>query len=401
MSPEQVRGKNITHRADVYGFGALLFKLLTGTRAISADSIEQVFYCILNEPLDTKPLHDAGIPQPISDLVARCVAKNRADRPQNFGIIRQELEGILRHMDSPIERRRQPRITSHLAIGGALLAALVLAVVGLVALHPWRAAPAKPRLQPVVQTTAKASDGPRVVKKAELTPVLSRPTGEMVLVKAGNFLLGKERQPASLPDFYIDRTEVTNAAYQRFSEETGNPLPEAFPANKPDYPVVNITIEDARQFAAWAGKRLPTSREWEKAARGTEGAQFPWGNEKDPTRANVEDNPMLAKHEIMPVNEFESGASVFGARQMVGNVWEFVDEMVTPDPRIVQRFAKSVHPPPRPEELWYLIRGESYAEPLAGEVMYDASTIPARFKDPTVGFRCVKDAPGTAVSKNR
>jgi hypothetical protein len=78
---------------------------------------------------------------------------------------------------------------------------------------------------------------------------------------------------------------------------------------------------------------------------------------------------------------------------MVGNAWEFVDEPVQPSAQVVAAFARTLTPPPGPQEPWYRIRGESYQEPLAAEVMYDASTIPARWKNRTVGFRCVKNPP--------
>ena len=91
--------------------------------------------------------------------------------------------------------------------------------------------------------------------------------------------------------YYIDKTTVTNAEYEKFCQETNHERPKDFPADKPDYPVVNVTIGDARAFAAWAHKRLPSAQEWEKAARGEDGRLFPWGNKRDAGLANVADNP--------------------------------------------------------------------------------------------------------------
>jgi formylglycine-generating enzyme required for sulfatase activity len=395
MAPEQVEGKDITALVDVYSFGALMFELLTGARAISADTIERIFYCILKEPLDPKPLHEAGVPQPLSDLVERCVAKNPVDRPQSFGVIRREIEGMLKPEAAATPPPLVPRFKPRLAAGAAALAVLLLAGVALYYFHPWRNnAGDNASAGRGEKTVGKAANtGGKAEKRVELSPVLPTPAGEMVLVPAGTFLFGKEGQTVMLPAFYIDRTEVTNEAYQRFCEATRYSLPPGFPTDKPDYPVVNVAIEDARQFAKWAGKRLPTSQEWEKAARGAGGGKFPWGNEKDLTRANVRDNPMLVKHEVMPVTAFDNGASAFSARQMVGNVWEFIDEVGHPNQDTAAFYAKALKPPPQPQEPWYLMRGESYDEPLADEVMYDASTIPARWKDRRVGFRCVKDPP--------
>ena len=84
MAPEQVTGQNITEQVDVYAFGVLLFELLTGKKPITGDVVERIFYSILNEPLKLEPLHEAGVPEAICDLIARCTAKNPADRPQGF-----------------------------------------------------------------------------------------------------------------------------------------------------------------------------------------------------------------------------------------------------------------------------------------------------------------------------
>ena len=111
-----------------------------------------------------------------------------------------------------------------------------------------------------------------VPKQAEAPPALAKSIamkgGEMVLVEAGAFLIGEKKERDTLPAFYIDKTEVSNAAYAQFCAETKHALPKGFAADQPDLPVVNVLILDARAFAEWAGKRLPKGREWEKAARG-------------------------------------------------------------------------------------------------------------------------------------
>ena len=84
MAPEQVLGKEVTDQVDVYAFGILLYELLLGVKPISGDTVERIFYSILNEPIDLAPLKQAGMPQNIVDLVSRCTAKNPEDRPQSF-----------------------------------------------------------------------------------------------------------------------------------------------------------------------------------------------------------------------------------------------------------------------------------------------------------------------------
>ena len=94
MSPEQVTGKDVTEQADVYAFGVLLFELMTGVKPIAGDTVERIFYIILNEPLDLSPLPASGAPPEICDLVARCTAKIPGDRPQGFAPVRAVLEQL-------------------------------------------------------------------------------------------------------------------------------------------------------------------------------------------------------------------------------------------------------------------------------------------------------------------
>ena len=380
MAPEQVLGKNITEQVDVYAFGVLLCELLTGSKPVAGDTVERIFYSILHEPLNLDPLRAAGVPAPVIDLVARSTAKDPAARPQGFRTVCEDLGRILKSLEpagagggtggtaAATAPAPAPAPSRRVLLAGGGAAVLVLAgVAGWLALRPRE--PAQPQ-HPLR---------------------ISTPSGEMVLVPAGQFLSGKNREPVTLPAFYIDETEVSNAAYARFAKATGHALPPDFDEAHPDHPVVGVSIMDAQAFARWAGKRLPTGREWEKAARGADGRLFPWGNESDPSRANVADNTNLAAHAIRPVKDFAAGASPSGALQMVGNVWEFVDQLSTPGAMALENFRKNLKPPPDPSEPWYSIRGLAFDVPLAEGAVYDWSTVPARWSARSIGFRCAKD----------
>jgi formylglycine-generating enzyme required for sulfatase activity len=395
MAPEQVRGEKLTTQVDVYAFGILLYELLLGQKPFTGEKVDTIFYSILNVPLNTEPLTEAGIPAPVIALVAQCTAKQPAERPQGFTPVIAEIERLMGQGAAPARPAATARSaaapvadeepveakSSRGMLIGIVCAALVVAGAGAYFL------------------VSKSGGETKPSQSTELTKTLTTSTGTMVLVPAGEFLVGQDKQRVSLPAYYIDQTEVTNAAYDQFCRATGHALPEGFkpldqaPASASqmarahdlhDLPVVNVTIGDAKEFAKWAGKRLPTAFEWEKAARGSDGRTFPWGEEEDVTRANVNTK------ELQIVSNFPKGASPCGALQMVGNVWELVDAR-RPPPSDVRAF-QTLKPPARPDEPWYMIRGESAGEPLAKEVLWDSYGVPARWRNGFIGFRCVKEA---------
>jgi len=185
--------------------------------------------------------------------------------------------------------------------------------------------------------SGQAVDGP-----GELTEIDY--TGPMLLVKAGQFIMGDDNheqneKPAhkvTLPDYYIDKFEVTNAQYKRFCDETKRPYPTnphwdpQYFSNNPDAPVVGVNWNDAAAYARWAGKRLPTEEEWEKAASWGADAQqkrlWPWGNSPEPSRSDLgSDHPNS-------VGQRPGGASAYGVQDMAGSVAEWVDASYQPYP---------------------------------------------------------------------
>jgi formylglycine-generating enzyme required for sulfatase activity len=172
---------------------------------------------------------------------------------------------------------------------------------------------------------------------AEATPAPAV-TDVMVEIPAGPFTMGTDsgepnEAPAhevDLPAFMMDKFEVSNADFAVFAEDTGyetyaekqgsTAWRMAYGEGKDSHPVVYVTFEDAMAYCTWAGRRLPTEVEWEKAARGPEGFVFPWGNEWDAAQANVKESGLRGTATVgsYPPNGY-------GLCDTAGNVWEWVD----------------------------------------------------------------------------
>ncbi|MBI2690262.1 MAG: protein kinase [Acidobacteria bacterium] len=383
MSPEQVMGVNITPQVDVYSYGIVLYELFTGERLVSGDSMERLFYVILNENPDPLKLQSAGAPKALADLVVKCAAKKPEERFQGFGAVRQALASVITEVRDGVAPRPGPSGAANTTtkkpapaiklgpIMAAGLCALLLGGAGL-----W-----------FLLNKDKVKPGPTPPGNTGPAPTLAAKGGNMNLVPAGEFLFGSSRSPVKLPAFYMDVTEVGNRAYREFATASGHALPDAFAADAPSLPVTNVSFTDAKEFCTWAGKRLPDEREWEKAARGADGRNYPWGNDGRSAMANVS-----AKGPA-PVDSFETGASPYKLLHMTGNVWEWIDHPHTPSAQAIESFGKMLTPKPTANEPWHYIKGGAYDRTLAEGVVYEWSSVPGRFTSPTIGFRCAQDLP--------
>jgi len=155
--------------------------------------------------------------------------------------------------------------------------------------------------------------------RPRLLSLLERIGHPLVFVPAGKFLMGNDKHRVTLTEYWIDKYPVTNAQYARFVQETGHQeRGSAFTTGKERHPVVNVNWEDADAYAKWCGKQLPTEAQWEKAARGTDGRAYPWGNEWCGSRCNI------SGYGTTPVGNYLQGISPYGCHDMCGNVGEWV-----------------------------------------------------------------------------
>jgi formylglycine-generating enzyme required for sulfatase activity len=230
---------------------------------------------------------------------------------------------------------------------------------------------------------------------------------EVVLIPAGEFTMGHKSEydtlpvhQVNLPAFYIDKYEVTNKRYKHFIDATSYKVPSYHDLNdaaaapyvwdwqkriykgKDDDPVVLVSWEDAKAFCTWAGKRLPTEAEWEKAARGAKGKPYPWGNDWGDGKANTSES---GRKQTAPVDAFKEDVSEYGVYDLAGNVSEWVEEYFAPYPG---------NPLTRYEERnkYRVLRGGSwdYAHSIANG--YHRQYALPHSQMTSFGFRCVKAA---------
>jgi formylglycine-generating enzyme required for sulfatase activity len=198
-----------------------------------------------------------------------------------------------------------------------------------------------------------ASPGFSHADKSNAAPaeIAGKDGAPMVLIPAGSFPMGVPpgdrdggrdeypRHEVFVDAFYMDKYEVTNGRYLAFVKATDHRVPQnprnptrnlwegtAIPESLTDRPVVNVDWGDADAYCKWAGRRLPTEAEWEKAAKGNHDWRFPWGN-VEPTSKHLNFNQRwIGEKTLMPVGSYEAGKSPYGLYDMAGNVWEWVND---------------------------------------------------------------------------
>ncbi|MBI1725205.1 MAG: SUMF1/EgtB/PvdO family nonheme iron enzyme [Candidatus Tectomicrobia bacterium] len=250
-------------------------------------------------------------------------------------------------------------------------------------------------------------------------------------VPAGTFAMGSDKSERNerperkirLSAYWIDQTELTASRFARFVEATRHrttaekggwawvwdetlkngeggwrqekSVSWRNPAGRgsdwkamPEQPVSQVGWPDAEAYCRWAGRRLPTEAEWERAARGDDGRKFSWGNAPDPKRANLkggEDGfPGVA-----PVGRFPQGASPFGALDMAGNVWEWVADWYHPQ---AYKTMAARDPKGPAKGTRRVVRGAAWGSPLEWATTTNRYDRLPPYRNNKIGFRCAQDA---------
>ena len=452
MSPEQIRGEGCDVRSDLYSLGVVFFELLTGRRPFQNDSATAIQMAHLATPPPSLLAIDPSLPQTCEDIVQKLLRKDRNERYQHAQELIDELHKhgassgptVLRPVIDPELQARidqAPGTATHAVlcpptppgndtpapgsdfVGGASasIATATVRIPAPVVAQPSPAGPepvvaTKPsRLLPIAagsavllliavtglffalrsKSAAPANVGTSATASAPAA-TLEDAHGRMMLVPAGSFIFGDDapdsgnpKQTLQLPAFYIDQTEVSNGEYLRFVKATGRPYAALdAAAAQPDLPVTGVSEQDAAAYAAWAGKRLPTEQEWEKAARGKDGRPFPWGT--TPWTTDVPEH-------LMPVTSFENRESPSGAMNMAGNAWEWT---ASPNAAGAREFddMRKVLGSDSFSRNWFDIKGGSFSRNgSAGFRLYLHRGFPEDQHSPVIGFRCAKSVTGAAT----
>jgi len=381
MAPEQVTAKTVDRRADIYALGVVFYELITGRRPFEGDTPLAVLFKHASQPLPRPSQFVPNLPDGIERILIKALAKNPAERYQSMRDFAAALERLAAELAVPVQSsdketashspgkapspaaQVRPRQNMLRLIGLALILVIAagLTAVGLYNLSaPGSAVPQlaslTPAMQQPAQNVATATLQPPATTSATPAPTetnapTSTPTDlptlaagstkireidgmVMVYVPAGEFEMGSnasaDEQPIHtvyLDAFWIDKTEITNSMYRLcfesgFCKDTSRI--SLHDTNMANHPVAGVTWQQAATYCEWAGKRLPTEAEWEKAARGTDGRSFPWGDQASGCYIGCTGSEQ-------PVGSYPGGASPYGALDMAGNLWEWVADWYDKD----------------------------------------------------------------------
>ena len=336
MCPERILGQQCDARSDLYSLAATLWALAAGAAPFGRG--DEALAHHVNTTLPAAP-HLAA---PLADVPRVALSKRPQDRFESAVEMRDALATVLDRIEEPVS-------------GSVPLVA-----------GPVDHEPGDEEVSVSVELTSD-------VEVTDVRGASVADRSNMVRIGPRKLTLAQARTVA-LPSFFLDRTPVTNEEYGRFLSGTGAAAPAHWfgdrpPAGKADHPVVGITLDEARSYAAWCGKRLPTTLEWEAAARGESQRSFPWGDTWDPGKAVC---PESGATGTASVGSRTEGASAEGLLHLVGNVWEWTE----PDARL----------PPDPESAW--VMGGSFRHPcsVAGHIPRTAVSVAKSYE--YLGFRC-------------
>jgi eukaryotic-like serine/threonine-protein kinase len=376
MSPEAWEGKALDAQADIWSLGVILFEMLSGQVPFDGDTGPAVMTKVMTSPPPDVQKLRADTPIGLVNIITRMLTRDKNERYQTMREVAVDLERWelattpVRVKSKPVKTTAKPAKATRIVapsqsfrIGrnGMIVAVGFLIVAVLIAVNltsppgnnpePTERSVSSTPTRVATRVTSTATTAPTatsipVTSTPELgigsTMVSEKDDMVIVYVPEGNFIMGNDEglsdeKPAHtvfLDAFWIYRTEVTNGMHALCVQDGDCQVPSNLSSSTRndhysniqyrDYPVIYVNWDDANDYCIWAGARLPTEAEWEKAARGTDGRIFPWGNEYPSSCLLLTAN--FCSDDVDIVGSHPSGASIYGALDMAGNVYEWIND---------------------------------------------------------------------------
>ncbi len=360
MSPEQGLGKIVDRRTDIYSLGIVLYEMVTGRTPFRASTPEAIIDKHVFEQPPKPKMFAPQLPDKVGRLLSKALEKNPSNRYQDAREFAKAMEALNKtHTSYPVLPIIAGGIILLLIVSAGLWYTQSTGVQHLVTMSgpTSQDTPTLLTADSVISQTSTLTPTEQPVvtntPDANLQEITDSKGVVMRLVPAGEFTMGSDNgdsdeQPVHqvfLDAYYMDTYEVTNVLYEACvnagvcdsPHETSSYTYSSYYGNLQyeNFPVIKVDWNQAKTFCGtWRGARLPTEAEWEKAARGTDGRTYPWGDSFDGTKTNFCDkncsfdwsdkNYDDGYTDTAPVGSYESGKSPYGLYDMAGNVWEWV-----------------------------------------------------------------------------
>jgi serine/threonine-protein kinase len=446
VPPERFdKSREIDARSDIYSLGLVFYEMFAGKRPFDATETSQIMFSHLNEIPEMPVTHSPSLPRPISDSISKALEKDPEDRFPDFESFAQAMTldtaafddatAILDDIDAtlmddtidigedgspgPDTIEAQVKSKTGLIIGIALVLIIIASAAGYFLMsgkttseRPVTATSPKPKPPAISEPgTKNAKDFFEVTHPADGSTMVHIPAGEFTM-GSDKYSAEKPPQTIQLSDYYIDKYLVTNAQFKKFVAETGYKtdaekegsglvrlgrrwkkveganwgVPDGLSdvEGRDEFPVSQVSYNDASSYCQWANKSLPTEAQWEKAARGPEGAPFPWGNaDPNDTMANF-DNIVGS---VTPVTQYEKGQSHYGVFDTAGNVYQWTKDWYGTGER------KTTDPTGPDTGKERVIKGGSFIEGMDSLRSANRDRYEPSYSSFLFGFRCATPFP--------
>ena len=399
MSPEQAKGEEIDGRSDQYSLAIVAYEMLTGTTPFRSSTAQP--WAVVNKHISEAPIDPRSIVPTLGSHEAQAILQGLSKAAgQRFASCTEFVEAMRGEIQAKGAAPSKKRVwIPMMALLGIFFVAGAILIFAGVGSHK------RVTLLPGDHTQTPSATAGTPATDVSPSTVKTNPQdgAELIEIPAGEFLMGssaddKDADPSEKPQhsvyldaYYIYKNDVTVAQYRKFCNATGRAMPGAPSRGWIDtHPIVNVSWDDASAYAQWAGAALPTEAQWEKAARGTDGRIYPWGNDWDASKCS--NSVGHTAEQTSPVGSFPSGASPYGVLDMAGNVWQWCADWYGAD---YYQTSPAKNPTGPATGTVRVLRGGSWYN--GGAVgcrgAYRSSYYPDSGSD-YFGFRCVALSPG-------